>query len=143
MGMARGGGFSNKLAVEPEVEAALVEAAPSKADIEARRAQAQARVAGAEEAFKLQLREQIEQNMERNGVDASLVDLSDKAMDYRIAGLRKLLKQGYKVNEIQREVLYSGKSKLFVVENDEEKLLGFERTDGQLLEVTDMAAELL
>jgi hypothetical protein len=151
--MARGGNPNSLLNIEPEVEAALVETAPSQEQIEARRAEAAAAATArreqAEAVFKQRIREQIEHEIEAKGIDPSLIDLSDEAMNARMAGLRKLLGEGYKVGEIHREVMMSGKSKLFLGETDEDgnvtevKLLGFEQPNGDFRPVADMTSSLI
>ena len=144
--MARGGGNTNSLAVEPEVEAAFVESAASnEVDVQAERARlAEARAAqraSAEQYFIAKMREQIKENMEANEVDADVVDLSDKAMAYRLKGLRKIIRDHkVKANDIQREVMASGKSRLMDADG---KLIAIERADGQLMELNELTAEMV
>ncbi len=142
MSMARGGGFHNNLAVEPEVEAAFVEAAPSEEDVKARKAEAAAMRSNAEQFYAQQIREQILVNIEKNGVDPALVQLDDRAMTFRVSNLRTLAEKGYKIDAIQREVLYSGKSRLFVMDGEKEDFLAMERADGQLMELEDTTRDM-
>lgn len=142
MDMARGGGNTSKLAVTPEEEAAFEDAASVEVDVHAERAQKAATVAAqranADQYFVAHLRKQIQENMEANEVEAD-VDLSDAAMQKRLVGLRSLVRAGHKVNEIEREVTASGKSRLTV----DGKLIAFEDADGVLKMIDDITAEAL
>lgn len=130
--------------MEPEVEAALVEAAPTQEQLDERRAVAIAKRANAEDIFRTKLRETLIANARDNEVDEDALDLSDVAMNLRLAGLRDLAKAGYSINELEREVMKSGKTRIMAPDAGAEggrRLIAMESADGRLHMIDSITAE--
>jgi hypothetical protein len=128
--------------VDPETEAALVEAAPTQEEIAARREAAIARRANAERLYRTRLRDDLVVNIRDNEVDEKLVDLSEEAMQRRVDGLRELAAAGYSINEIEREVLVSGKTRVTAPDGKGgRKLVAIESPDGRLRMLDSITAE--